>query len=54
MPLYRLAFVKACHLLVELEHWALWTIKKLNLDFQDLGENRLLQLNELEDIRNDS
>ena len=30
----------------------MWAIKKLNLDCQDAKERRLLQLNELEELRN--
>jgi hypothetical protein len=48
---FRLVYGKACHLPVELEHRAYWTIKKLNLDAQAAGEERLLQLNELEEFR---
>ena len=32
----------------------MWAIKKLNYDFQAAKENRLLQMNELEELRNEA
>ena len=32
----------------------MWAIKKLNFDFKDAKEERLLQLNELEELRNEA
>ena len=43
---FRLIYGKPCHLPVEFEHRAYWTIKKLNLPF--------LQLQELQELRNES
>ena len=47
-----LIFGKPFHLPLELEYKAMWAIKKLNFDFKAPKEERLLQLNELEELRN--
>ncbi|PNY13504.1 hypothetical protein L195_g010160 [Trifolium pratense] len=48
---YQLVYGKACHLPVELEHRAYWATRFLNFDEQEAGEERLLKLNELEELR---
>ena len=54
MSPYIIVFGKPCHLPLELEYKAMWVIKKLNLDFQAAKEERLLQMNELEELRNEA
>ena len=54
MSLYRIVFRKHCHLPLELEYKAMWAIKKLNCNFQAIKENKLLQMNELEELRNEA
>ena len=54
MSAYKIVFGKPCHLPLELEYKVIWAIKKLNFDFKDAKEERLLQLNELDELRNEA
>ncbi|CAA7023770.1 unnamed protein product [Microthlaspi erraticum] len=48
---FHLLYGKACHLPVELEHKGAWAVKMMNFDIKSAAERRLVQLNELDEIR---
>ncbi|CAA7019733.1 unnamed protein product [Microthlaspi erraticum] len=51
---FHLVYGKSCHLPVEIEYKAEWAVKKLNYDIKTAKEKRLIQLNELDEIRHNA
>jgi hypothetical protein len=54
MSSYRLVYGKPYHLLVELEYKIYWVVKAFNSNLDDNSQLRKLQINELEELRNDA
>ncbi|GKA13660.1 reverse transcriptase domain-containing protein [Tanacetum coccineum] len=48
---YNLVYGKSCHLPIKLEHRAYWALKHANFDLKTAGDHRKLQLNELNELR---
>nr|GEY34786.1 reverse transcriptase domain-containing protein [Tanacetum cinerariifolium] len=48
---YKLVYGKSCHLPIELKHKAYWALKHVNFDLKSTGDHRKLQLNELNELR---
>ncbi|GJX92617.1 reverse transcriptase domain-containing protein [Tanacetum coccineum] len=48
---YKLIYGKNCHLPFEIEHRAYWALKNCNPDLIAVGEKRMFQLHELDELR---
>nr|GEX20893.1 reverse transcriptase domain-containing protein [Tanacetum cinerariifolium] len=51
---YKLVYRKACNLPIELEHKAYWALKHVNFDLLIADNHRKVQLNELNELRDQS
>jgi hypothetical protein len=51
MTPYQFVYGKACHLPIELEHKAYWTIKEMNLDLDAAVVKQRIQISELKELR---
>nr|GFA57155.1 reverse transcriptase domain-containing protein [Tanacetum cinerariifolium] len=49
---YKLVYGKSSDLLIEFEHKAYWALKHANFDLKTASDHRKLQLNELNELRN--
>nr|GEV24010.1 reverse transcriptase domain-containing protein [Tanacetum cinerariifolium] len=49
--LYKLVYGKSFHLPIKLEHRAYWALKHVNFDLKTAGDHQKLQLNELNELR---
>ena len=54
MSPFSLVFGKPCHLPVALEHHAFWAVEQCNFNIDEVERHRKLQLQELEELRNES
>nr|GEY36981.1 reverse transcriptase domain-containing protein [Tanacetum cinerariifolium] len=48
---YKLVYGKACRLPIKIEHKAYWALKHANFDLQTVGDHKKVQLNELNELR---